>query len=177
MNMVVRFTSFRLPSALVAWEGLAPVFTHHIYMVAALKSITLLTYPRLTASSGLLPRCFLHLCYDWSLCLAQLTPAYGVTSMCRFIQAATALSLDPTAVARCLCCHCGCSLFYSFGFLHSLLPPLDIMLQHFLASTVITLRPFTLSLYSWCILFVFAEGEGFEPPNRLNDCRVSGAVL
>ncbi len=23
----------------------------------------------------------------------------------------------------------------------------------------------------------FAEGEGFEPPNRLNDCRVSGAVL
>ena len=98
-------------------------FTHHIDMVAALKSITLLTYPRLTASSGLLPRCFLHLCYDWSLCLAQLTPAYGVTSMCRFIQAATALSIDPTAVARCLCCHCGCSLFYSFGFLYSLLPP------------------------------------------------------
>ena len=49
--------------------------------VAALKSITLLTYPRLTASSGLLSRCFLHLCYDWSLCLAQLAPAYGVTSM------------------------------------------------------------------------------------------------
>ena len=24
---------------------------------------------------------------------------------------------------------------------------------------------------------MFAEGEGFEPPNRLNDCRVSGAVL
>ena len=23
----------------------------------------------------------------------------------------------------------------------------------------------------------FAEGEGFEPPNRLDDCRVSGAVL
>ena len=23
----------------------------------------------------------------------------------------------------------------------------------------------------------FAEGEGFEPPNRLGDCRVSGAVL
>ena len=22
-----------------------------------------------------------------------------------------------------------------------------------------------------------AEGEGFEPPNRLDDCRVSGAVL
>lgn len=40
MNMVVRFTSFRLPSALVAWEGLAPVFTHHIDMVAALKSLT-----------------------------------------------------------------------------------------------------------------------------------------
>ena len=88
-----------------------------------IKVFTLLTYPRLTASSGLLPRCFLHLCYDWSLCLAQLTPAYGVTSMCRFIQAATALSIDPTAVARCLCCHCGCSLFYSFGFLYSLLPP------------------------------------------------------
>ena len=23
----------------------------------------------------------------------------------------------------------------------------------------------------------FAEGEGFEPPNRYGDCRVSGAVL
>lgn len=27
------------------------------------------------------PPCFLHLGYHWSLCLAQLTPAYGVTSM------------------------------------------------------------------------------------------------
>ena len=34
-----------------------------------------------------------------------------------------------------------------------------------------------------CIQYVkerflsFAEGEGFEPPNRLGDCRFSGAVL
>ena len=48
------FYFYRLPSALVAWEGLAPVFTHHIDMVAALESITLLAYPRFTASSGLL---------------------------------------------------------------------------------------------------------------------------
>ena len=31
--------------------------------------------------SDCLPRYFLHLCYDWSLCLAQLTPACGVASM------------------------------------------------------------------------------------------------
>ena len=28
-----------------------------------------------------------------------------------------------------------------------------------------------------CASLGVAEGEGFEPPNRLNDCRVSGAVL
>ena len=32
-------------------------------------------------------------------------------------------------------------------------------------------RPFA------CAISPFAEGEGFEPPNRLDDCRVSGAVL
>jgi hypothetical protein len=31
--------------------------------------------------SDCLSRYFLHLCYDWSLCLAQLTPACGVASM------------------------------------------------------------------------------------------------
>jgi hypothetical protein len=53
------------------------------------------SYPRLSdcLHAHLLDGAFrllLHLCYDWSLCLAQLTPAYGVTSF-RLIRAATAL--------------------------------------------------------------------------------------
>ena len=71
---------FRLPSALVAWEGLSPVFTHHIYMVAALESIRLLTYPHY---------CFVRLASHPASCTSAmmelmpcaLTPAYGVASM------------------------------------------------------------------------------------------------
>lgn len=66
---------------------------------AALLFITLLVYPRFyplrptCLHAHLLDGAFrllLHLSYDWSLCLAQLTPAYGVTSF-RLIKAATAL--------------------------------------------------------------------------------------
>ena len=38
----------------------------------------------------------------------------------------------------------------------------DLVLQHVLTSTVVTLRPFALSLYSWRVLF-FVGGAGFEP--------------
>ena len=37
------------------------------------------------------------------------------------------------------------------------------MLQHVLTSSVVTLRPFALSLYSWRIMLLVG-GEGFEPP-------------
>ena len=42
----------------------------------------------------------------------------------------------------------------SFGSVFLLLLSPDIVLQHVLTSTVVTLRPFALSLYSWRILFL-----------------------
>ena len=97
--------------------------------MAALVSITLLS--RLFTDSSPMPRrlpdCFpryfLHLCYDWSLCLTQLTPAYGVTSICRFVQAATALSITQSFFARMPLLSLWLLAFLFFGFLHSLLPP------------------------------------------------------
>ena len=130
--------------------------------MAALESITLLVYPRHYASSDLLSRYFLHLCYDWNLCLSQLAPAYGVTSMpfrpgChRPFHYSVVLRSCASAVI--VVARFSIRLDFFIRFCH----PLDIMLQHVLTSTVIALRPFTLSLYSWCLLFV--EGEGFEPP-------------
>lgn len=38
--------------------------------------------------------------WSWSLCLAQLTPAYGVTSICRFVQAATTLPIILMSLSR-----------------------------------------------------------------------------
>lgn len=38
-------------------------------------------------------------------------------------------------------------------------------------------RDFNLITPSFGVSCYAAEGEGFEPPNRLNDCRVSSAVL
>lgn len=54
----------------------------HYYLVTLLSRL-------ISSPVRLLTRYLLHLSYDWSLCLAQLTPACGVTSF-RFIQAATA---------------------------------------------------------------------------------------
>lgn len=60
-------------------------------MVAALVSITLLTYPRFyPLRPACFPRYFLNLCYDWSLCLAPSLPLM-VWLRCRFVQAAIAL--------------------------------------------------------------------------------------
>ena len=104
---------------------------------------------------------FLHLCYDWSLCLAQLTPAYGVTSMsfrpgCHrpFRRSACLRSL------LLLSQDCVLSLFGSVCFASA---TLDHLLQHVLTLSDVTLRPFALSLPSWRILLC-VEGEGFEPP-------------
>ena len=54
--------------------------THHLCLVACQIAFTLLLAPLL--SSELMP--------------CALTPAYGVTSICRFVQAVTALSIVPT---------------------------------------------------------------------------------
>ena len=54
----------------------------HYYFVTLLSRL-------ISSPVRLLTRYLLHLSYDWSLCLAQLTPAYGVTSF-RFVRAATA---------------------------------------------------------------------------------------
>ena len=81
-----------------------------------------------------------------------LAPAYGVTSMCRFIQAATALSIT-SAVRRSyalavLVANLFCLVLFFF-----LRSPISILLlQHVLTPSVIALRPFTLYLPSWCLL-------------------------
>lgn len=67
----------------------------HYYLVTLLSRL-------MSSPVRLLTRYLLHLSYDWSLCLAQLTPACGVTSF-RFVQAATAL---PVISILSLCCLC-----------------------------------------------------------------------
>jgi len=100
----------------VAWE-------HAPDMVAALVSITLLTYPRFyPLRPACFPRYFLHLCYDGVYAFRPRSCLW-----CGFDAVSSGLPPPFPSLSRsslvCLCCHCGCSLFYSFGFLHSLLPP------------------------------------------------------
>lgn len=60
--------------------GLATAIGHiNVFYQAAV--LAPLRFPRSFIAHRLLSPCFLHLGYHWSLCLAQLTPAYGVTSM------------------------------------------------------------------------------------------------
>ena len=120
-------------------------------------SITLLTYPRFyPLRPACFPRYFLNLCYDWSLCLAPSLPPYGVTSMSfrpgchRPFHRSYCLRSLPLLSQDCVL-----SSFGSVSFA-SAIP--DIVLQHFLTSTVVTLRPFALSLYSWRILFCGRSG-------------------
>ena len=106
--------------------------------------------------SDCLPRYFLHLGYDWSLCLAPSLPPYGVTSMSfrpgchRPFHRSYCLRSLPLQSQDCVL-----SSFGSVSFA-SAIP--DIVLQHFITSTVVTLRPFALSLYSWRILFCGRSG-------------------
>ena len=122
---------------------------------------TLLTYPRFYP---LRPACLcdgfthalfrlpLHLCYDWSLCLAQLTPAYGVTSM-PFRPGCHRPFHRSVSLCSLLLLSQDCVLF-SFGSVSFASAIHDIMLQHVLTSTVVTLRPFALYLPSWRILLL-----------------------
>ena len=90
--------------------------------------------------------------WSWSLCLAQLTPACGVASMpfrpgChRPFHHSVVIRSYASAVIVVACFSIRLDFFIRFCH------PLDIMLQHVLTSTVITLRPFTPYFNSWCLL-------------------------
>ena len=106
--------------------------------------------------------------WSWSLCLAQLAPAYGVTSICRFVQAATTLPIILMYLSR-----------PHLPPLVSLVNPVNPIFRCHLQSLHLlscfvrrhssALRPVftqlarTAALFSPVRLF-FAEGEGFEPP-------------
>ena len=84
----------------MAWEHALPtdngrISVYHAAVPALHRFITYASSPARLLSALLLAPL---LC--WSLCLAQLTPAYGVTSICRFVQAATALSITQSFFAR-----------------------------------------------------------------------------
>lgn len=65
--------------ALCSSCGLATAIGHiNVYQAAVLAP---LRFPRSFIAHRLLPPCFLHLGYHWSLCLAQLAPACGVASI------------------------------------------------------------------------------------------------
>lgn len=142
----------RLPSALSrAWDRHVPSRSR-LGIVAALESIRLLTCPRFyPLRPACFSPCFLHLCYDGAYALRPHS-----CLRCDFDAVSSGLPPPFSSFSRsslvCLCCHCGCSLFYSFGFLYSLLPPSRHYAQHVLTSTVITLRPFTPYFNSWCLL-------------------------
>lgn len=81
-----------------------------------------------------------------------LTPAYGVASICRFIQAATALSIILSSFARLhrlswVSRYCLRILFFA-------LVSLDPAASVCLTQSVITLRPFALCFTSWRVLVV-----------------------
>ena len=83
--------------------------------------------------------------WSWSLCLTQLAPAYSVTSICRFVQAATTLPIILMSLSR-----------PHLPPLVSLVSPIfrcHLQSLHLLpASSVVILRPFALSFSSWRVL-------------------------
>lgn len=90
-----------------------------------------------------------------------LTPACGVASICRFVQAATALSIILSSFARLH--RLSWVSRYCLRILFSRSFPSILLLQYVLLS------PSSLSGPSPCVLpagayWLFAEGEGFEPP-------------
>ena len=129
------------------------------------------------------PPCFLHLGYHWSLCLAQLTPAYGVTSMP--IHPGCHRPFTRSVVRRSVADACRglalCFLFLISAFYFHVRHPRSSLLQHVITPSVFTLRPFALYLSSWRVLVAYAfrtslgiklrpvfilivEGGGLEPP-------------
>ena len=140
--------------------AVVPVLSSTVATMAALESITLLTYPRFTASSGLLSRYFLHLCYDGAYALrphsclwcgfdvdsSRLPPPFSslLISVARFASAVVGFA----------------SFSVLFGFLLFLRSsPSILLLQRVLTSSVITLRPFALYLSSWRVLLLWKVRE------------------
>ena len=152
-------------------------------MVAALESITLLSW--LFTDSSPVPR-RLQIASRATSCTSAmmefmpcaLTPAYGVTSICRFIQAATALSLDPTVARLSPWLSLGllAFLFHSVYLCFLLLPT---HLDHF-ASAFPHVQPSSLSGSSPCIYPAGAYCLRKVKDSNLraiSDSRVSSAVL
>ena len=104
------------------------------------------------------PPCFLHLGYHWSLCLAQLTPAYGVTSMP--IHPGCHRPFTRSVVRRSVADACRglalCFLFLISAFYFHVRHPRSSLLQHVITPSVFTLRPFALYLSSWRVLVAYA---------------------
>lgn len=97
-----------------------------------------------------------------------LAPAYGVTSICRFIQAATALSIAPPMSARCLCYHWGCSLFCLISVFYMLLPPSRPSCFSISSRPTASLSGPSPCLYTAGAYCLFVEVVGLEPhvPDR-----------
>ena len=112
------------------------------------RYITLLIYPRYyPLRPTCFPRYFLHLCYDWSLCLAPSLPLV-VWLRCRFIQAATALFI--VSVFRRLYAYAVVDVVCFFLFCYFIIR--DHIASAFFVPSVITLRPFALYLTSLRVL-------------------------
>ena len=144
--------------------GLQPPFGHItvIYQAAVLAP---LRFPRSFIAHRLLSPCFLHLGYDWSLCLAQLTPAYGVTSMpihpgCHrpFSRSVVRRSVADACRGLALC------FLFDFCFLCSRSSPSIVVASachHSVRLHSPALRPV---FYQLARTGFLVEGSGFGPP-------------
>ena len=136
----------------------------HYYLVTLLSRL-------ISSPVRLLTRYLLHLSYDWSLYLAQLTPACGVTSF-RFVQAATALHpqhsvalLPPLAMG---------TRHYSLLSVFSSSFPSTVVLQHVIVPStdsptftrLLTAVP-TVRCFLTSSLVIVVGGAGFEPAKLL----------
>lgn len=144
--------------------------THHLCLVACQIAFTLLLAPLL--SSEFMP--------------CALTPAYGVTSICRFVQAVTALSIVPTVdrsspllslgllavlfgLLSISFCHPSRHIASAFPHVNrryfSALHP--VFQQLVPTAAVYCYTPLPLVVLRYAPLMVFVEGGGVEPPPRL----------
>lgn len=98
MYIIKNVLIYRHPSALVAWEHALPTDNGRISVYHAADLSTLPLRPTC------FPRYFLHLGYDWSLCLAPSLLPYGVTSMSFRPGCHRPFHRSESVSARCLCC-------------------------------------------------------------------------
>ena len=132
--------------ALCSSCGLATAIGHiNVYQAAVLAP---LRFPRSFIAHRLLPPCFLHLGYHWSLCLAQLAPACGVASIP--IHPGCHRPFPRSAVRSSAADACrGLPLCFLFDFCFSIPRSLTLDRRCF---SISSLRPSSLSGPSPCIL-------------------------